>query len=91
MVHLKIIFEPRLREHRRYCTIKKKRGGGVGGQGAGFSPQPFQVGEKEKKRKKQKQKFVPQAGFEPRTLRYQILHLTAWLNLTDIYSSSPIS
>ena len=46
-------------------------------QGVRFDPKPSQDGEKDKKgRKKRKKKFVFGAGFEPTTLRLQILHLT---------------
>ena len=42
-----------------------------------FDPKPSQDGEKDKKRKiKVKKKIVVGAGFEPTTLRLQILHLT---------------
>ena len=41
-----------------------------------LNPQPSQVGKREKKRKS-----VPRAGIEPRTLRLQVLHLTARLKL----------
>ena len=51
----------------------KKQGGGGGG-GAGFDLQPSQDGEKDKKRNKsEKEKIVPRAGFEPTTLRLQVL------------------
>ena len=50
---------------------------GAGGGGARFDPKPSQVGEKDKKKKKKKrEKNVFGAGFEPTTLRLQILHLT---------------
>ena len=46
-------------------------------QGVRFDPKPSQDGEKDKKKKKRvKKKFVVGAGFEPTTLRLQILHLT---------------
>ena len=46
-------------------------------QGVKFDPKPSQDGEKDKKRrKKEEKKFVFGAGFEPTTLRLQILHLT---------------
>ena len=46
-------------------------------QGVRFDSKPSQDGEKDKKRrKKEKKKFVLGAGFEPMTLRLQILHLT---------------
>ena len=40
-------------------------------QGVRFDPKPSQDGEKDKKKKK----IVVGAGFEPTTLRLQILHL----------------
>ena len=47
-----------------------------------FDSKPSQDGEKDKKRrKKRKKKIVLGAGFEPTTLRLQILHLTARLKL----------
>ena len=46
-------------------------------QGVRFDQKPSQDGEKDKKRrKKEKKKIVFGAGFEPTTLRLQILHLT---------------
>ena len=47
-------------------------------QGVRFDPKPSQDGEKDKKKeeKKREKKFVFGAGFEPTTLRLQILHLT---------------
>ena len=46
-------------------------------QGVRFDSKPSQDGEKDKKRrKKEKKKIVLGAGFEPTTLRLQILHLT---------------
>ena len=47
-------------------------------QGVRFDPKPSQDGEKDKKKEKksEKKKFVVRAGFEPLTLRLQILHLT---------------
>ena len=46
-------------------------------QGVRFDSKPSQDGEKEKKKKKKREKkFVFGAGFEPTTLRLQILHLT---------------
>ena len=43
-------------------------------QGVRFDSKPSQDGEKDKKRKKrEKKKFVFGAGFEPTTLRLQIL------------------
>ena len=44
-------------------------------QGVRFDPKPSQDGEKDK-RKKKSEKNVVGAGFEPTTLRLQILHLT---------------
>ena len=45
-------------------------------QGVRFDPKPSQDGEKEKKEEKSEKKIVVGAGFEPTTLRLQILHLT---------------
>ena len=46
-------------------------------QGVRFDSKPSQDGEKDqKKEKKRKKKIVFGAGFEPTTLRLQILHLT---------------
>ena len=52
-------------------------------QGVRFDSKPSQDGEKDKKRRKKKEKknnvekkIVFGAGFEPTTLRLQILHLT---------------
>ena len=46
-------------------------------QGVRFDSKPSQDEEKDKKRrKKEKKKIVFGAGFEPTTLRLQILHLT---------------
>ena len=47
-------------------------------QGVRFDSKPSQDGEKDKKKKKKREKkiFVFGAGFEPTTLRLQILHLT---------------
>ena len=47
-------------------------------QGVRFDSKPSQDGEKDKKKeeKNRKKKFVFGAGFEPTTLRLQILHLT---------------
>ena len=46
-------------------------------QGVRFDPKPSQDGEKDKKKKKKREKkIVFGAGFEPTTLRVQILHLT---------------
>ena len=47
-------------------------------QGVRFDSKPSQDGEKDKKKegKKRRKKIVFGAGFEPRTLRLQILHLT---------------
>ena len=46
-------------------------------QGARFDQKPSQDGEKDKKkREKKRRKNVFGAGFEPTTLRLQILHLT---------------
>ena len=66
---------------KRFCTILGiikiiKRGGGVFVQGVRFDSKPSQDGEKDKKRKKREKKNVFGAGFEPTTLRLQILHLT---------------
>ena len=63
----------------RYCKILRiieiiKRGVWV--QGVRFDPKPSQVGEKDKKEEEEKVKNVLGAGFEPTTLRLQILHLT---------------
>ena len=46
-------------------------------QGVRFDSKPSQDGEKDKKKKKKREKKnVLRAGFEPTTLRLQILHLT---------------
>ena len=46
-------------------------------QGVRFDQKPSQDGEKDKKKKKKSgKKIVVGAGFEPTTLRLQILHLT---------------
>ena len=45
-------------------------------QGVRFDSKPSQDGEKEKKEEKKREKIVLGAGFEPTTLRLQILHLT---------------
>ena len=51
-------------------------------QGVRFDPKPSQDGEKDKKRrKKREKKIVFGAGFEPTTLRLQILHLTRRVKL----------
>ena len=47
-------------------------------QGVRFDSKPSQDGEKDKKEeKKREKKIVFGAGFEPTTLRLQILHLTS--------------
>ena len=62
---------------KRFCTILRiikiiKKGG------VRFDSKPSKDGEKDKKRrKKEKKKIVFGAGFEPTTLRLQILHLTS--------------
>ena len=48
---------------------------GTGGGGARFDPKPSQVGDKDEQEEK-KYKNMLVAGFEPTTLRLQILHLT---------------
>ena len=45
-------------------------------QGVRFDSKPSQDGEKDKKEEKKEKKNVFGAGFEPTTLRLQILHLT---------------
>ena len=46
-------------------------------QGVRFDQKPSQDGEKDKKKKKKREKkIVFGAGFEPTTLRLEILHLT---------------
>ena len=69
---------------------------GVGGgecrcRGLRFDPKPSQDGEKDKKRrKKEKKKFVLGAGFEPTTLRLQILHLTRQGKIAKCHNSGKI-
>ena len=45
-------------------------------QGVRLDSKPSQDGEKDKKEEKMRKKIVFGAGFEPTTLRLQILHLT---------------
>ena len=60
-------------------------------QGVRFDPKPSQDGEKDKKRRKKvKKKFVVGAGFEPTTLRLQILHLTHYAKIAKCHNSGKI-
>ena len=45
-------------------------------QGVRFDSKPSKDGKKDKKEEKKRKKIVFGAGFEPTTLRLQILHLT---------------
>ena len=60
-------------------------------QGVRFDSKPSQDGEKDKKRrKKEKKKIVFEAGFEPTTLRLQILHLTPKAKIAKCNNSGKI-
>ena len=59
-------------------------------QGSRFDPKPSQVGEKDKKKKKKVKKNVFGAGFEPTTLRSQILHLTSLAKIVKFDNSGKI-
>ena len=60
-------------------------------QGVRFDSKPSQDGEKDKKRrKKEKKKIVFGAGFEPTTLRLQILHLTHKAYIAKRHNSGKI-
>ena len=60
-------------------------------QGVRFDSKPSQDGEKEKKRrKKREKKIVFGAGFEPMTLRLQILHLTRYAKIAKCNNSGKI-
>ena len=60
-------------------------------QGVRFDQKPSQDGEKDKKRrKKEKKKIVFGAGFEPTTLRLQILHLTRKGKIAKCHNSGKI-
>ena len=60
-------------------------------QGVRFDPKPSQDGEKDKKEEKsQRKEFVVGAGFEPTTLRLQILHLTRWAKIAKCHNYGKI-
>ena len=60
-------------------------------QGVRFDSKPSQDGEKDrKKKKKREKKIVFGAGFEPTTLRLQILHLTHKAKIAKCHNSGKI-
>ena len=60
-------------------------------QGVRFDQKPSQDGEKDKKRRKKgEKKIVFGAGFEPTTLRLQILHLTRQGKIAKCHNSGKI-
>ena len=67
--------------------IKIIKRGSIGAR-ARFDPKPSQVGEKDKKEEKSEGKNVVGAGFEPTTLRLQILHLTRYAKIAKCHNSS---
>ena len=59
-------------------------------QGVRFDPKLSQDGEKDKKEEKNGKKIVARAGFEPTTLRLQILHLTRKAKIAKCHNSGKI-